>query len=261
MNGPAAPIAFELQVAGKDVFPETLALDDLADILKGMESSVVAMAGVQDAGVDSKRLGLALVNIGRGSANLAFASLEPQIARRAFTSCSNAIRTGRIAELPPDARAGIGDLAKVARKRNVVLRLVPRPGDAADSEIRPDSTIPSPGTIEGDTVLYGLVERIGGAGAPKLMLRLDGRGRLLSCDLADKEQARAVAQHLYDTVAASGRATWNAITWEIESFKVSSLRVHHKVSPIEAFRVLAEACPGAWDGVEDVDGAIRELRG
>ena len=80
------------------------------------------------------------------------------------------------------------------------------------------------------------------------------------CDVGSKELVQRLGQHLYERIAATGTATWIHRTWRIYRFKINDFTQPQLRDADKAMEQLRTAGLRAWDGVEDPDALIRELR-
>ncbi len=64
---------------------------------------------------------------------------------------------------------------------------------------------------------------------------------------------------MYETIALEGEAVWDPDTWEIIEFRATRMLPYRPKDPLAAFRELAAASGGAWDGI-DADEYVRGIR-
>jgi hypothetical protein len=240
----------KVAITGAGVSPESVPLRDLADVLGRIDRAVRSY-------VASKRLELpddaliSLVDIVSSSDGLVLATAEPLVPVVALIS--KAVRDRDFTELPTETYGELYGLSESLSSRGwgfkffeeKPLGIVAAEFDAAQPLMPPAK----PTFVEGTTTLYGRCLRVGGAGQPKAEVRLPNTSKLLHVDLSEA-LAKEVATKLYEEVALEGTATWNADSWELQSFRVSRVTNYRKSDPVAAFKELAEAAKGRWDEVE-----------
>ena len=112
-------------------------------------------------------------------------------------------------------------------------------------------------TCSGDTVVYGILERIGGA-TPKASIRTS-RGAVISCDIT-KEQAEQLAPKLYKPISISGQAKWSTKDNEMLAFTVAEIGDYENFSITECLQEIGNISAKYWDEVEDVIEAVSQIR-
>jgi hypothetical protein len=125
--------------------------------------------------------------------------------------------------------------------------------------MRPDfqPRLVEPSVIEGETTLFGEVERVGGA-EPKVALRLPD-GSSVYCEVT-KEQARELGKRLYQPVCVVGTATWRLPTYIIEAFRLHKVTDYEDTPPSVAISELARVLAPHWADVDDVVAEVERLR-
>jgi hypothetical protein len=111
--------------------------------------------------------------------------------------------------------------------------------------------------LEGETELFGKVERVGGA-TPRVALRVAEK-LAVYCDVS-MEIAKELGHHLYSWVGVAGKARWNPFDGSIETFRVERLLPYEEVPITQAVVRLAEAVGKYWGEVRDVVHEITTLR-
>jgi hypothetical protein len=250
---------FELSLSGEGIYPESIRASELAEILKSIEKTVTSIAVQKDPSLNLDEFIVGLVQISKSSAKLAFASSKPSIAKSSFENVSKAVSEGKVYTLPNMAIEEIGKIADFSKKKGCIIAFRPDLEKEPLAFIEPDidlglQKIP---TYSGDTVIFGKLERIGGA-TPKARLRISDR-EVVSCTLTH-DLAKSLATKLYEHVGLSGKATWNSATWAIVSFNVQSISHYRGGSIKEAFQELSETAGDAWSDVQNLTAYIRSLR-
>lgn len=249
----------EVAITGAQVSPERVAVRDLIDVLTRIERAVDSYAEAH-LGEVPEEARLSLVDIKPGSECLVFSVPDPLVG--AMAVISKAIDLEDYAELPGATYHELYALSESVTRRGwgLEIRELPEQGihHARIDAAKPLAPPPRPAAIQGTTAIHGRCLRVGGATEPKAEIRLSATEKLLNVALSE-ELAKEVAKRLYEEVVLEGTATWSTETWEIESFRVSRVTDYRKTDPDLAFKELAEAAEGKWEGVDALD-YVRGLR-
>ena len=230
-----AETLFEIRLTGGGLLPETLPIQELADILKSIELILGSVAHDQNQGLNSEDFVVGLVHIEKGSARLKFASTLSEVALAALLTVTSAISTCDYNKIPNSALIGLKDLSNYTSKHGCDLQIY-KEGDfsAPLAEISANVSLSLPGapTVTGKTSIYGQIERIGGV-EPKVVVRtLDNE--LLYCTLS-APLARILASSLYETVGLSGTATWELKSYRILEFNAEEIIPYQHGDLLSAF--------------------------
>lgn len=253
------PTVFEISLSGEGIYPESMRASELADILISIEKTITSVAHLKDPSLNLDQFIVGLVQIEKSTVSLAFASSQPSVAKSSFEEVSEAVSEGKIYKLPNEAIEEIEKMAKFSKKKGCVIAFRPDLDQEPTAFIEPDIDLglQKMPTYSGETVIFGKLERIGGA-TPKARLRISPH-ETVSCSISF-DLAKTLASKLYEHVGLSGKATWNSETRSIISFNVQSI-TNYEGGPIKgAFQELADAAGDAWSDVQDVTAYIRSLR-
>lgn len=250
----------EMAITGETVSPESVSVSLLSEILTRIERAIGAYAQAKMAEVATEDLTISLVDIRAGSECLTFSVPEPLVP--AVAGISKALELGEHDDLPRSTYTELYEISDMVSRRgwNFEIREQPR------QNVRPavfgfENALPPPSEpvrVRGTTTLHGRCLRVGGATQPKAEIRPATGSKILNVELSE-EIAKQLATRLYEEVVLQGEATWNSETWEVESFRVSSVTNYRRTEPTLAFRELAEAAGSEWDEV-DAAAYVRALR-
>lgn len=249
-------IAFEIRL--RDLTPEATSLSDLAKLLNDADKALRALVETVEL-VEESDLVVGLVDIVRGSNVLRFGSPQVERAQTMWRVLTDAVAEDKAHTLPEPTKAFVESMVAVARKRNTAVELADAPLVAPRVVIDPlkDLTLRVP-TVVGETDIYGVVSRIGGAD-PKIRITLD-EGYPISCSTTH-QLARQLGSRLYERVGLRGTAIWNTSDWSIQSFRVTEILEYQDTPLREAIAELATASgPSAWADETDIEQAIAKLR-
>ncbi|MGI9952322.1 hypothetical protein V3F56_08160 [Moorellaceae bacterium AZ2] len=251
------PVAFELSLQGEGVYPETTPLSELVEFLSAIEKAIKALTEAE--GTDKEELIVGLVEVKRSSTILRFTSNRPSEVRQAWGTIVGALATKNLEQLPSQAKKLIETSVSYAKKRKASVGFITVPGQPPAVCIDPNTEFPTHETkVRGETVLYGLVTRVGGK-EPKVGLSLDN-GTFLVCETS-RQLAKQLGSRLYEWVGLSGIAEWDTRDWSITAFEARELIEYTAVPITDAIASLARAAgPEAWADVVDIVKEINEFR-
>lgn len=248
-----------MAITGRDASPEAVSLHDLAEVLASVERLVCASAGSAPASETPQEVAISLVGIEDGSTSLVLSVQDLHV--DAVSRVSKAVATDAYEDLPEPALLELNRLSRSLESRGRKLEILPDRDQGICHALIEAEKVPAPAglsIVEGTTTIYGRCLRVGGATTPKAEIRLSSTGKILNVELSE-EAAKELARRLYEEVILEGTVAWNAVTWEIESFRVSHIAPYRQTEPALAFKELAEAAHGQWDGVDAAD-YVRVLR-
>lgn len=223
---------FEVRIGGEGVRPDTLDAREVIELLDGFTRALLAVAGQRGA-----RPKLFLTEVVRGSSGYAFASDDREIADDV-----RVLAAGLKGQPPARHLSAVREWRASARKfteRRRVIVLFPTRGEEPVLTIPDDLPEVETPYVRGRTVVFGEIQRIGGATKATAAIRLDD-GQLLTCDL-DRELARTLGPHLYRRVGLSGTADWDPDTWELAGLQVEEIEVVDQADVLSALDAIARA--------------------
>jgi len=241
-----------------DLKPQVLRAKELAEIIVNFEAAIVATVVDQDPSIKREQIAVPLVAVQDESVGLVFAPNLPELTYRAAFRIVDAFATQQFHQLPQQALTPLRSLVRFVRSRGCVAELsIARAQRSATIEITPATRIETSIPIEGETVLFGEVVRVGGI-EPKVELK-PVNGKALFC-ATTAEIAVQLAGRLYQQVSVLGCAVWDYETWEIKEFQIKQVLPYVQKPISQAFRLLRESAAGAYDAVDDVEQYINQIR-
>jgi hypothetical protein len=224
--------------------PDTLPMARLADYMR----EVAALLGEPER-VHFDRME-------RGSAVLV-SKIEP-VARPRVWSRVHGLLDGTAGE---DVRQAFRKLDVMLAEDNAVGELTGGYGQVIDfpGRNRPQQQVYGP--FNQDGTLDGRLVRVGGRG-PQYRALLDDGHRVYPC-LVTKEQAKKLAQHLFDPVRVTGRGRWTREAggeWKLHAMRVYSFEVLDDRPLSAVVAELRKVEGNGWREVDDPYGVLRRLR-
>jgi hypothetical protein len=249
--------SFKITIRGPGVSPETTRLSDLAEFLGRIETSISETARSQGVEIGDEDI-LSLTGIDKSSNKLTFAVtsllLPPAI------SVSQAVETKQYEKLPRKAHEALYEVSKQAVSRNWKIKFNEnRRLGIKGGMISEENQVPPAPPIQyakGTTTIYGRCIRVGGL-KPKAEIRLL-QVETLYIELSE-QMAKELGKSLYEEVCIEGRAKWNTEDWSIKEFQGMRVADFKATDMVTAFKNLAAAAKGKWDGVDAME-YVKSLR-
>jgi hypothetical protein len=232
---------------------------DLADVLVHFETLIKEALRRQEPDLDVDDVIVGLVEIREGSNGLRFRTSYMSKVLAAYAVAARAVAEKEYEDLGGTAREALSGIQKVGRKYNSAAEFRTQEEVEPLATLEPDEEIPEAEAerIESPTTITGTVERVGGK-TPRAWIQTSGRSKVI-VEL-NEEQARHLANRLYQSVALRGRAVWNVETETIEDFELEEILPPKKKGVKEAFSELSEAVGDSFEGVDPVE-YTRRMRG
>jgi Fe-S cluster biosynthesis and repair protein YggX len=249
----------QIRFAGGGITPQTIKSKDLAEIASSFEQSIIEIILQQNPSLIGNEIAISLVQIDEGSAKFRFIS-SIVLGTIAFTTLTDSISTNQFDNLPPRALEVIRTISKFTQVKNCVAEFRSNlQSNEPLAIINPETqkSLPKVHFINGETTLYGTVEKVGGA-EPRVVLRLSGK-ETISCETTP-DIAKNLGKRLYEFVGVQGRAKWQYGQTVLESFKINEI-LEYKESPIvSAMKELATIVQPHW-AKKGANELIAEIRG
>ena len=241
-----------------DLKPQVLRAKELAEIIENFEAAIVATVVDYDPIIKREQIAVSLVSVQDQSVGLIFVPNLPDLTYKAAFRIIEAFTTQQFNHLPQQALGPLRSLVRFVRSRGCTAELsIARGQRSAATKITPTTRIETSIPVEGETVLFGEIIRVGGI-EPKVELK-PVNGKALFCSTTE-EIAVQLANYLYQQVSVLGCAVWDYETWEIKEFRITQVLPYVQKPLSQAFRLLRESAQGAFDSVEDVNHYIHQLR-
>jgi hypothetical protein len=270
---------FVIRLSGGNVKPWRVPLRVLGRVLAAVQRLVDQRDDLADAAIgdeveddlveplDGGTRTLQLLKVTAASAGYAVSSANRQQALAVLTETGRDIDAPDRAKWHPSAISSIDDLSQIARHLGCIIefRKVGKGKSRGDviAMIRPETSdeIRKRAFLHGFTSVYGKLERVGGATAMRCGIHVQGRPRMLFCNVATTELVRELGKCIYGDVVLTGEAVWYRYNNQLKSLTVTSFSPAKTESFSEIARQLREAGGNAWDAIPDPTAYIKEMRG
>lgn len=249
----AAGRVLTLTLRGDAVTPETLPIEELGALLQELGK------GIRALGAANADFGLALAELHHGSINLAFATDDLDRASAPVLRYATALQKRALAGLPEPTQKSMRHIRNICKKKSMTATLGAMP--APDMVVVVDSHFEfedDPSRIRGQTTLYGILRRAGGA-KPALELHMEGGARV-TCE-ATKEFVLACADRLYSPVGIEGTAWYEPDELKMVRFKAHRLLPYRRAPMSEGLRAIADMAGDTdWTQAANPGQLAKELR-
>jgi hypothetical protein len=253
--------SIELHLKGYGMSPGLLRSKDLAQLIEAIEEMIAAKVAADHPELRKEQIIVGLSEIASGSVTLQFASSSQALTAPALKEIAHALETNNFYSLPEDSVKSLKTISKFSQTQHCTAEIYELNGSRKLlATITPKTAIVDCEPIRGETTIYGIVTRVGGANedTPTIQMRTI-EGKLIYCT-ANQSNAKLAAQRLYQQIGLHGIAEWNVRTYEMMSFQVTAIADYERTSLSEAVDFLSQNYGEQFDTITDVDGFVRELR-
>lgn len=247
----------EIKLSGENIFPETVKVKDLIDILQSIQSSIIFIIEDKNPEITLDNVVISLAKIESGSERLIFSLCG--VAVSAFLFLSTAINNNDFVDLPYKAIEPLENISKFTRKKNCHIEFKRYQDDSILARIDPETeiSIPESFLLKGSTTIYGFIERVGGKSP---LVRIRTNNKVISCKVS-AELAKKLAKYLYSWVGLYGNAIWNIKNFSIMNFSIENITEYKNINIYENMQKLSEQYHEYFENIEDVKKHISDLRG
>jgi len=237
--------------------PTALKASEVAELISAYENALLRVIERDNPEVNTDNILISLVDIQENSSHYKFMpSVKPIVFAAAF-SINTTIANKSFSELPYKTVESLSEIWKFTKKKNCQSEFTGK--SIPNAIIAPESPIQITKDFffEGETTIYGRVERVGGA-MPKVRIRLDN-DQVLFLDI-DEVLAKKLANRLYESIALKGLAKWRKYDYSIEDFKIEEIQHYEEGKIADAMSDLKNTIGTYWDSIGNVDEYILSSR-
>lgn len=251
---------FHLKIAGPDVSPRSVDVDDLAEVIRSYRGALSSLAGSlsQLQKVEPEEITLGLVGVSGEEPDTDVLTLHGSDQCVVSARVLNTILAdSKEQSLPSRTRQFLRRLWKatynsgwdscqfIGNGSGIGTATISR-----EKELIPDHTV-----FRGMTVLYGQCTRVGGVAKRTARIKLVN-GDFITVRLRTFSLAKQIGERLYQTIGLKGEATWSHGDNKLIEFMADSLTDftdrnadNNRRTTMEAFKALAQAAGKRWEGV------------
>jgi hypothetical protein len=254
----AHDVTVGILLTGEGMSPGAIRSKEIGEIIISVEEMIASMVIHDHPDVKKEDVVIGLKNVRPGSIGLEFSPNLTALTLPATRRITTAIAKNDFGALPSGALDSLRQLSAFARRHQCDAEFFTQNGKVESLAIlTPTTQIPETYPLSGETTLYGEITRVGGA-EPKIQFKtLDGQ--TIYCSTS-KSMAKKAGAKLYTTVELCGRAEWNCETFKIENFHIIDISDYQTTSPSAAFKELADLVGNSFDGIDDVNQFVSEIR-
>lgn len=253
--------SIEIRLTGDGMTPRLVRSRDLAQLIEAVEEMIAAEVAASNEDIKKEQIIIGLADVLPGSVTLAFASSTDKLTTPALEKIAHSVKTNDFYALPEDSIQSLKVISKFSQAKKCTAEIFAVNGDKKLlAAITPETRIQDYEPIKGETIIYGVVTRVGGAkeDSPTIQVRTI-EGRLLYC-AANKKNAKIAAQRLYQQIGLIGIAEWDVKTHEIKAFTVTGFSSYEMTPLSEAVESISQNYGQHFDEIDDVNEFVRELR-
>ncbi|MEI8572616.1 hypothetical protein U737_07620 [Methylomonas sp. LW13] len=247
----------KIRLTGEGISPGLVRSRELAEILESVEDMMVSESLRKDPTIKKDDIIIGLCRIEDKSIGLIFNATLTSIVIPAFISTSIAIEEGNFDTLTPQTIRSLEVISNFSKKHNCDAEFSSSKSNLIITKITPQTEIPKPKVIVGNTEITGKILRVGGK-KPRAMLELMD-GSVLYCDVQEN-MAQELGHRLYKTALFSGVATWNIRDLEIEEFQIMEFEEIQQVPVNKMLKELSKEIGYYFKDIEDVSAFVSTLR-
>jgi hypothetical protein len=249
----------EIHFTGENISPENIRIGEIAVILDAIENVLLTIVSEDHQGLSKESLTIGLHSVNAGSLGLQFTTKLPEIVNPAFYKVASSIQTGVGDSLSPESLHHFEKILSFVKKYQAQADFIVINGRSETlATLTPDFEIPKSIYLNGQTTIFGEIVRVGGV-EPKVEVKTIS-GKTIYCPF-EFSLASQLGSLLYKLVGLDGDARWDARTFEIEEFRVTSISEYRQTPLIDAFQSLSEVAGKYYDEIDDVIAYVAELRG
>lgn len=254
------PQLLQIKLVGPEIAPEHISAKDLAGILESVEKMLTELVTRANPHFKKEAFHIGLVNIAAGSVALQFASPLPTALFAASAELGTALQQQHYNTLPSAVITELQKLSAFTNRHTCNIEWYLQNGQRTHlATLTPEMRIESHAPLVGETILYGLVMRVGGK-EPRVMFEPLDSSRVIYGDVS-REVAQVLAKRLYQVVAIRCTCSWDVETLELlPDFKLEELLEYEPLPLDTAINGLAAQIGAYFTDIVDVEAHIAQLR-
>lgn len=243
-----------IRLVGDNIHPHLKKAGDIAEIIKTIESLIIARASNLFEGSKDDDFILSLSSIKDGSIALGFSTPSAHAIYPAFLDIIKNIENNSLNTLDNNTLKHLGDFVSLAKKHQFSTVFSSNKHATTLSnktEVPESSYCTTPGKI------FGRINRVGGK-VPKVTIQLNNK-ESLTCRIS-AENAQKLGQHLYENVEFLGRKTWSPLTYKVTGFDVDSFKIRPKVVVKDVLNEISDLVGESYKSDESAEIIADRLR-
>jgi hypothetical protein len=247
-----------INLMGSDIAPTKISSRELADILITTEEMIASEVIADHPTLKKEEINISLINVGQGSINLGYFPQIPELELPAYKRIANAISDNNLAILSEKTIESLKKFPSICKKHGCTVNLYSTNGTKNKlAEISSESQFDIYPEITGETILYGVVTRVGGKDPHVQITLLDGTSLTTE---TTQEIAIALAKSLYHMAAMECRVKWRLNSYTITEAKILKVLDYNPQSLTESINNIRDQFGHYFDGITDPDKYVADQR-
>lgn len=248
----------ELTFSGGEIRPDTIRASEAAEMISAYETALLSVISRDNPEINLEEVFISLIEIEDNSAHFRFKPTAKKIVIGAATLVNVAVSSNDIQSLPYKSVESLRSIWSFTNKKNCVAEITSSE-EMPTAQIRPENEIKISEEFfyEGETTIYGRIERVGGA-TPKVRLRVDDE-QVLYIDISENT-AKKIAHCLYETIGVKGLAKWRKDNFELEDFKIEEVLDFQDQGIVSSISDLKKSIGEYWDDIKDPEDYLQKIR-
>lgn len=252
-----------IRLSGGDVSPSKIRSKEIAKLIDAIEDMIASYIVHFNPTVPKEAVVVGLAGLTDKSIGLQFAPNLTEFTIPAVRNIIESLKKLDFSGIPGGTVNGLKVIRGFTSRHNCEAELSVHGKDTENTDagavafITPETKIVTKTPLEGETVLYGEVVRVGGE-TPRVRIRTMS-GSFVNCTVS-AEIAKKIAGRLYTEVGLRGDAVWNPDTLGMEKFHIHSLTDYSETPIDEAFKELRENFGHIYDKIPDIENLMTEIR-
>lgn len=247
----------DLYLSGGGINPASIKASEVADLISAYENALFRVIEKNSPEINTETILISLIDVQEGSSHYKFVTNYKEIVFAAALAINTAIATNSLSSLPFKTVKSLEEIWKFTKKRNCQAEFIGESLPKAVIVPEVPIQITEDFYFEGESTIYGKVERVGGA-TPRVRIKLDS-GQILFLEINEKI-AKELANRLYEGVALKGLAKWRKDDYGIEDFSIESIQNFEEGKLSDSMKELRETVGVYWDKIGNIDEYILNSR-
>lgn len=245
-----------IRLKGQGVKPGLIRSKEIAEILESIEEMAIAEALKVNPDIHREEIIVGFYAIEDESIGLRFKTTFSAAVVPAFVAALEAVERNEFEALTPQSVNSLKVVSSFS-KRHSCDAIIGSSSNKQITVISPNTEIPSPSYIYGQTEILGKIIRVGGK-TPKAMIELTD-GSALYCEVPE-DIAKELGHKLYSLAKFEGTAKWETQTLELDEFRIHTVREFPNMDPSKVLGELSGVVGSEFTGIKNVLDFVSDLR-
>jgi hypothetical protein len=247
----------EVRFAGNEINPHAVKPHEIAELIIHFEKALLSDIKDRHPEIDTNELLFAFDEIRNESIGVRFIpKLVRDVVVSSFTFISTSFETGDFSNVSNKTIAELKTFTKFSKKYNCIGEFKLNGQNLSTFTPTTELEYNKNPILEGEVKIFGRVMDSGGDN-PNVHLKINDDQKLIFS--TSEINAKELAHKLYEKVSIVGIAKWDAITYEIISFKIKEIIDFTPGKTLSAINELRNLTSGVWDRYNTNDEINNQL--